>query len=124
MADLSRQLQDVTAQYQEIQKDLADVIAARQKLDSQLQENQNVQKEFATLADDANIYKLIGPVLLKQDKAEAVMNINRRLEHIQSEIKRVETQLKSLGDKSDQKKVEIIQIQTQMQTGAPQGLAA
>ncbi|KAF8431857.1 Prefoldin [Terfezia claveryi] len=124
MADLPRKLQDVTAQYQEIQKDLADVIAARQKLDSQLQENQNVQKEFATLADDANIYKLIGPVLLKQDKAEAVMNVNRRLEHIQSEIKRVEAQLKSLGDKSDQKKVEIIQIQTQMQAGAPQGVAA
>ncbi|KAF8423818.1 Prefoldin [Tirmania nivea] len=124
MADISRQLQDVTAQYQEIQKDLAGVIAARQKLDSQLQENQNVQKEFATLADDANIYKLIGPVLLKQDKAEAVMNVNRRLEHIQSEIKRVEAQLKSLEDKSEQKKVEIIQLQTQMQAEAPQGMAA
>lgn len=46
----------------------------------------NPPQEFATLADDANIYKLIGPVLLKQDKAEAVMNVNRRLEHIQSEM--------------------------------------
>jgi chaperonin cofactor prefoldin len=43
-------------------------------------------KEFAGLSDDANIYKLIGPVLIKQDKAEAVMNVDKRLEYIESEM--------------------------------------
>lgn len=38
------------------------------------------------MEDDANIYKLVGPVLLKQDKAEAVMNVDKRLEYIQSEM--------------------------------------
>jgi len=100
------------------------IIAARQKLDSQLQENKNVQKEFSILSEDANIYKLIGPVLLKQDKNEAIMNVDRRLGHIQSEIKRIEGQIKSLEEKSEKQRAEIIQLQTQAQTGAQQEVTA
>lgn len=43
-------------------------------------------KEFASLEDDANIYKLVGPVLLKQDRNEAVMAVNGRLEFIEKEM--------------------------------------
>jgi prefoldin beta subunit len=38
------------------------------------------------LEDDANIYKLVGPVLLKQEKAEAVMAVDGRLEFIENEM--------------------------------------
>jgi prefoldin beta subunit len=38
------------------------------------------------LKDDANIYKLVGPVLLKQDKTEAVMAVDGRLEFIENEM--------------------------------------
>ncbi|KAF8465953.1 Prefoldin [Kalaharituber pfeilii] len=122
MADLASTLQNLTSEYQTIQKDLADVITARQKLDSQLQENEVVKKEFSTLAPTANIYKLIGPVLLKQDRDEAALNVDKRLEYISSEIKRIEGQLKDLEEKSEKKRIEIIQIQTQLQSGATGGV--
>lgn len=61
-------------------------VESRQKLDSQLQENKLVQDEFKLLKDDANIYKLIGPVLTKQDKAEAVTNVDKRIEFISAEM--------------------------------------
>lgn len=38
------------------------------------------------MKDDANIYKLIGPVLLKQEKSEAVMAVDGRLEFIGNEL--------------------------------------
>lgn len=38
------------------------------------------------LDDDATIYKQIGPVLLKQDKTEAVMAVNGRLDFIDKEM--------------------------------------
>ena len=38
------------------------------------------------MAEDANIYKLVGPVLLKQDRPEATMNVNKRLEYIEAEM--------------------------------------
>jgi chaperonin cofactor prefoldin len=43
-------------------------------------------QEFASLKDDANIYKLVGPVLLKQDKTEAVLAVDGRLEFIENEM--------------------------------------
>jgi prefoldin beta subunit len=38
------------------------------------------------LNDDSNIYKLVGPVLLKQDKSEAVLAVDGRLEFIEKEM--------------------------------------
>ncbi len=45
-----------------------------------------MEQEFASLDDDADIYKLVGPVLLKQDKTEAVMAVDARLEFIENEM--------------------------------------
>lgn len=61
-------------------------MTARQKLESQQQENKSVQSEFSSLADDANIYKLVGPVLLKQDTAEAKSTVDGRLDYIGQEM--------------------------------------
>lgn len=45
-----------------------------------------MQSEFAQLDDESKIYKLIGPILLKQEKTEAVMAVNGRLEFIEKEM--------------------------------------
>ncbi|KAF2177425.1 Prefoldin beta-like protein [Zopfia rhizophila CBS 207.26] len=118
MGDLQKKLQDLSDQYQKLQGELSTSVEARQKLESQQQENTTVQKEFSLLDDDANIYKQIGPVLLKQDKTEAVMAVNGRLEFIEKEINRIEKQIKDIQDKSEQVKMEIIQIQSSAQQAA------
>lgn len=38
------------------------------------------------LNDDANVYKLIGPVLVKQDLAEANANVRKRIDYISAEL--------------------------------------
>lgn len=38
------------------------------------------------MAEDGVVYKLVGPVLLKQDKTEAVMAVDGRLEFIDKEM--------------------------------------
>ncbi|KAL7316591.1 Prefoldin subunit 6 [Mucor circinelloides] len=101
--------------FQLLQKELSQVIESRQRLESQQQENELVNTEFEHLDEDSNIYKLIGPVLVKQDKSEAATNVKNRLNLISSEIKRVETQLNELTQKSETKKQEIGQLQMQYQ---------
>ncbi|KAG2232907.1 Prefoldin [Thamnidium elegans] len=101
--------------FQLLQKELSIVIESRQRLESQQQENELVNTEFQHLDQDSNIYKLIGPVLVKQDKSEAATNVKNRLDLISSEIKRVETQLNDLTQKSESKKNEIAQLQMQYQ---------
>ncbi|KAF3490934.1 uncharacterized protein GIQ15_00451 [Arthroderma uncinatum] len=115
MADDQKQIQALSDEYQQLQAELEEAIGAREKLEAQQQENTSVQKEFKTLDDDANIYKLIGPILLKQDKSEAVMAVDGRLDFIEKEINRIEKQIAEVQEKSEMKKGEIIQLQAQMQ---------
>ena len=81
-------------------------------------------QEFDILDDEANIYKQIGPVLLKQDKAEAVMSVNGRLEFIEKQMlvrtdlfvkylgltrssKDIEKQIQGIQEKSEKIKGEV-----------------
>ncbi|KAI0743169.1 Prefoldin beta-like protein [Daedaleopsis nitida] len=114
-AALQERLQTASGEFQKIQGDLSAAVAARQKLDAQLQENELVKKEFTSLTPENTVYKLVGPVLVQQDQAEAKQTVDTRLEFIRSEIKRVEGQLKDLGEKSDKKKMELVEIQTASQ---------
>ncbi|APA14354.1 hypothetical protein SS1G_11826 [Sclerotinia sclerotiorum 1980 UF-70] len=123
MAEQQQRLQVLTEEYQKLQTDLQNSISSRQKLESQQQENKGVQKEFAALSSDSNIYKLVGPVLLKQDKTEAVMAVDGRLEFIEKEIKRVEQAIKDVQDKSDGLKMEIIKLQSESPVSQSQAVA-
>ncbi|KAI9707316.1 MAG: hypothetical protein M1836_000276 [Candelina mexicana] len=107
MSEQQKQVQVLSDDYQKLQGELRSIIEARQKLESQQQENKGVQKEFAKLGEDANIYRLVGPVLLKQERKEAVMAVDGRLEFIEREIKRVEKQIAEVQERSEQKKMEV-----------------
>lgn len=48
--------------------------------------NAHNTQEFATLSEDAKIYKLVGPVLLKQEPSEAKSTVDGRLEFIANEM--------------------------------------
>jgi len=43
-------------------------------------------QELALLDDEAKVFKLVGPVLLKQDVDEAKANVDKRLEFINNEL--------------------------------------
>ncbi|KAH8899961.1 Prefoldin [Thozetella sp. PMI_491] len=102
----------------DIALDLQESVASRQTLEAQKQENLGVQKEFGKLKDDETIYKLVGPVLLKQDQVEAESTVKGRLEFIDSEISRLEKGIKDIQEKSEKKKTEIVQIQASAQAAA------
>ncbi|EPS30010.1 Prefoldin subunit 6 [Penicillium oxalicum] len=116
--DAQKKLQALSDEFQQLQTDLESLVDARQKLESQQQENQGVQSEFAQLDDESNIYKLVGPVLLKQDKTEAVMAVKGRLEFIEKEIKRIEKEIEEKQETAEKKRVEIMQFQSQVQQQA------
>ncbi|KAL8679248.1 MAG: hypothetical protein Q9186_004439 [Xanthomendoza sp. 1 TL-2023] len=113
-----QRLQSLSDEYQKLQTDLQTQISSRQRLESQQQENLAVRKEFTNLTDDSPIYKLIGPVLLKQEKAEAESAVQGRLDFIENEIKRVEKLISDMQEQSEGKKMEVYQLQMKMQEGA------
>ncbi|KKY23184.1 putative prefoldin subunit 6 [Phaeomoniella chlamydospora] len=118
MAEEQQKLQALTEEYQKIQDDLQSTILARQKLESQQTENKSVKAEFTSLSTDSQIYKLIGPVLLKQEKNEAMMSVDGRLEFIEKEIKRIEGQIGDLQEQGEKKKLEVLKVQSGLQEQA------
>ncbi|XP_043268215.1 prefoldin subunit 6 [Venturia canescens] len=87
--------------YKQIQKDYHKAVVKRQQLDGQLNENTAVKEELDLLKPGNEVFKLIGPVLIKQDLIEAKQNVAKRMEYISNELKRTEELIAELDKKQE-----------------------
>ncbi|XP_032064364.1 prefoldin subunit 6-like [Thamnophis elegans] len=90
-------------------------MTARRKLEAQLTENHVVKEELDLLDSSNAVYKLIGPVLVKQDTEEAKATVGKRLEYITGEIKRYEAQIQDYERKSEQHREALGRLQQEFQ---------
>merc|ERR1711915_417957 len=103
---LQEKLSTETEKFRAIQKDLSKCLGSAQQLEAQLKENEVVKEELGLVKEDSKVYKMIGPVLVKQDLTEARSNVDKRLQYIEGEIKRNDKLLSDLKKKQvDQKDV-------------------
>ncbi|KDO78164.1 hypothetical protein CISIN_1g032938mg [Citrus sinensis] len=86
LRELQRELETKANDLSKLQKDIGKNHQVRKKYTIQLGENELVLKELGLLNEGANVYKLIGPVLVKQDLAEANANVRKRIEYISAEL--------------------------------------
>ncbi|KAI3742888.1 hypothetical protein L1987_60586 [Smallanthus sonchifolius] len=114
--ELQKDLEAKANDLSKIQKDISKNHQVRKKYTIQLGENELVLKELDLLNDDANVYKLIGPVLVKQDLAEANANVRKRIEYISAELKRLDSTLQDLEEKQNSKKETIFKLQQRIQS--------
>ena len=83
----------------------------------QLSENTMVKEELELVKEgSSNVYKLTGPVLVKQDLSEAKGNVAKRIEFIQGELKRIEQTQTELEAKLAKSRETIMKAQQQLQT--------
>ena len=71
-----------------------------------------VMYEFNILSDDptATVFKLVGPILAKQDMAEAKINIKTRLDYITKELERMDHLEKEFTSKVEDKRKHIASV--------------
>ena len=112
---LQKQFQESAESLQAVQKEYSKTLADRQTLDSQLNENRQVKEELDITTDGVSVFKLIGPVLIKQDLEEAKGNVEKRIDYISGELKRKDAQLADLDKKQDDSKEKMQEVQMQMQ---------
>jgi len=65
-----------------------------------LLENQTVNEELGLLEEEAEVFKAIGPVLVKMELIDAKATVKQRLDRITSEINRLD---KTFKEKEEQK---------------------
>nr|CAG4652370.1 EOG090X0MQF [Triops cancriformis] len=116
MADaIQKKLQQELEKYKSTQKEFQKIIETRKQLEAQLTENTAVKEELGILEEGANVFKLIGPVLVKQDLEEARQNVAKRMEYISGEIKRLEKTIDDLNGKQDSQRESLTKLQQQFQ---------
>lgn len=142
MSDTQKQLQALSDAYTDLQNgtsplsslqltlpptnspsltDLTTLITRRRTLSSQLTESTSVLTTITPLKDSSQIYKLIGPVLLKQSKPEATMSVDARVKFIEGRIIEVEGKIAETQEKMESMKGDIIGLQSRMEGGGGQG---
>ncbi|KMZ65640.1 Prefoldin subunit [Zostera marina] len=119
-------LENQTNALSKIQKEIGKNHQVRKQYTIQLGENELVIKELDLLGeDDDGVYKLIGPVLVKQDLAEAKANVRKRIEYIEAELNRLNGTLHDLEDKQNNKREVVLRLQQKFQNlQAGKGLIA
>eukprot|EP00172_Hildenbrandia_rubra_P000968 Plantae.Rhodophyta-Hildenbrandia_rubra.ctg15568.p1 GENE.Plantae.Rhodophyta-Hildenbrandia_rubra.ctg15568~~Plantae.Rhodophyta-Hildenbrandia_rubra.ctg15568.p1 ORF type:complete len:130 (-),score=36.40 Plantae.Rhodophyta-Hildenbrandia_rubra.ctg15568:312-701(-) len=98
-----------------IQRDIGKAVNDGSSLNAQLTENTLVKKELSLLEDDGKVYKMVGPVLIKQDLNEARSNVDKRIEFITTEIKRADERTKGLEEKQGELRKKIMEGQQNLQ---------
>eukprot|EP00756_Hemistasia_phaeocysticola_P021286 Hpha_TRINITY_DN15766_c0_g1::TRINITY_DN15766_c0_g1_i1::g.36287::m.36287/K04798/pfdB, PFDN6; prefoldin beta subunit len=107
----------------DLQQKLQKLLTQQRTLQSQAQENEMVQNELKIVDDGAQVYKLIGPVLVSQEPEDAMTVVTRRLEYINGELKGVEKGIDEVNKTHLKTKDTINTIQQEFQQEAQQVLA-
>lgn len=83
---LTKRMQNEFSKLQGVEKDLEKHVTAYQQLTAQLTENKTVKEELDLLGEDSAVFKMIGPVLVKQELDESRSNVQKRIDYIQAEM--------------------------------------
>ncbi|CAI5438492.1 unnamed protein product [Caenorhabditis angaria] len=109
--DIQAQFEEEVNKLKTLEKDREKYMNNRQELEMKLSESKNVKSELQLLGDDAKVFKLIGAVLVGQDLEEAKSTVDKRLEFIEAEIKRVEGSLGECTSKTNSQREKIMAMQ-------------
>lgn len=113
--DLQKQFQRELDSFKQCQKEVNQLTGMRQQLDGQLNENSIVKEELALLKPSGEVYKMVGPILLRQDHTEAKENIEKRMNYIKNELQRIDDRIQSLETKQDEFRERLTKLQQQFQ---------
>ncbi|XP_053688209.1 probable prefoldin subunit 6 [Sabethes cyaneus] len=113
---LQRKLESELKNYKDAQKDFNKLVQQQQLLDGQYNENKNVLEELQLLKPTNTVYKLYGPVLVKQELEESKQNVTKRIEYINKELKKCTDNIASLEQKQDKYRANLQKLQRQYQS--------
>ena len=99
--------------YRELQAQIAKLQSGAGQANTQIMENEMVLKELDLLEEDAQVFKLIGPVLVKQELVEVKTNVSKRIEFIKNDIGRLESSVKAKEKEQEEVRSQIAKLQKQ-----------
>jgi prefoldin beta subunit len=109
--DIQRQIEAEAAEIKKIEQEYTKVVAGKRSLVDKKTENEMVLQELNLVTEsEATIYKLVGPILAKQDLAEAKTNVKTRLDYITKEVDRMDHLENEFNGKVEDKRKTIMRL--------------
>jgi prefoldin beta subunit len=100
MKEISPQLQNQIAQYQQLQNQLQVAGSQRVQLEAKLREIEQTLEELNKLTGDTPVYKSIGMLLVRQDDREALKKeLEEHRETLTIRVKSLQKQEKALSQR-------------------------
>lgn len=75
-------------------------------------------QELDLLEEDAQVYKLVGPVLLSVELEDSKQNVGKRLEFIETELKKIDSNIASKQQEMNELGDQIAEAQQKLQSEA------
>jgi len=108
ISKLPPQIQERLLRLQQLQQTLQSVLAQKQQVEIELTEIEQALSELQKMTDDAVIYKAIGSLLVKSEKAKITADLNERKELLN-------TRATVLGKQEERLRPQIKDLQTKLQ---------
>lgn len=103
MKEISPQLQNQIAQYQQLQQQLQLLAQQRLQLEAKLREIDGTLEELNKISGETQVYKSIGMLLVRQDDRESLKKeLEDHKETLTVRVKSIQKQEKSLSERYDQ----------------------
>ncbi len=99
MQNIPPQVQAMLGQLESYQGQLQLVIQQKQKVQLELTEAKKALEEIEKVDDGTTIYKTVGTLIVKTDKAKAVEELKEKVETLEVRLSALERQEKKLNEK-------------------------
>eukprot|EP00536_Pseudo-nitzschia_multiseries_P014801 jgi/Psemu1/311423/fgenesh1_kg.769_\ len=109
------EIDDKIAEFRGVQEQLQRTRNDLQLVMQQLTENEMVKEELTLLDSSTNVYKMVGPVIMKNSLEDAKETVNKRLEFINGEKIRLEAKNEQLEIEGNAIAAKVQQMQANLQ---------
>ncbi len=100
--DIPQNIQEQLNQFQQVQQQAQAIAMQKQTIEVQINEAKKALSELSKVADDQDVFKTAGPLLIKSTKKDAEAQLNDSIETYEIRQKSVEKQEKRITGKLEE----------------------
>jgi prefoldin beta subunit len=115
MSGASTAVDEKIKKYQDLQGDISKLFQQKTTFLSQFNENTLVKGELDLLEEGTSVYKLVGPALMAVELDESKSNVQKRLEFIETELKKLDNAIAAKQGEQAAIGEEVQKMQREMQ---------
>ena len=112
--DMPQNIQEQLNQFQQVQQQAQSIAMQKQTLTLQINESKKALDELSKTADDQDVYKPAGPLLIKTTNTDSEADLKDSIEMLEIRQKTIEKQEKRINGKLEELQKNLQEAMSQM----------